>query len=156
MKTYKLIRKYPECCYKIDDEVIENNNTYCSKDWKQYLNKTEVENWPEFWEQIKNPIFTTYDGFELFNESDVVFGVCPKGSWQTNYYSGLGVPIELLPEKISESWFYFSSKDACEKWIDENKPVFSKKMVRDALDKDINSLFGWTQAMGIVKQELGL
>ncbi len=86
----------------------------------------EVENNPDFWEEIieKEPLFVTEDGVEVFEG---------QGYWE-------------VTEKFRHDWYVaniqgeignnkrFSSKKAAEAWIKENKPVFSRKEIREAID----------------------
>lgn len=74
--------------------------------------------------------FTTNDGVVLHDKGDRVFGVLPKGSWQTNYYGGDGICIDrVLSSKTGElrttAWKWFSTKIAAENYIHLNKPTFS-------------------------------
>lgn len=90
-------------------------------------------------QHYKEPIFTTEDGYECTLD-DRVFGVLPKANWQTNYYSEKGVPVFKLfnPEgkrwNPSSEWLWFKTKENAEKYIYENKPEFSRKQIKDAID----------------------
>ena len=72
---------------------------------------------------------------------DRVFGVLPKANWQTNYYSEKGVPVFKLfnPEgkrwNPSSEWLWFKIKENAEKYIYENKPEFSRKQIKDVLER---------------------
>ena len=129
MRKFKLIKKYPnspELGYTM--EILSETNRYfydCSQ-------LCYPEEYPEFWEEIKEPILITEDGYECALD-DRVFGVLPKANWQTNYYGEKGVPVFKLfnPEgkrwNPSSEWLWFKTKENAEEYIYENKPEFSKK-----------------------------
>ena len=55
MKKYKLIKKYPSLCNGIKEGDIfkkSNNNTYIGTDSNHFVHKREVENNPEFWQEV--------------------------------------------------------------------------------------------------------
>jgi hypothetical protein len=104
-------------------------------------------------EKVKTPLFITEDGIELYNNTDRVFGVLPKANWQINYYGEEGIPIEYLVLKSAREktpWKYFSTKENAEKYIDKNKPLFSKKQIEDILKE--KGFIG----TDVLKQKLGI
>ena len=90
-------------------------------------------------QHYKEPILITEDGYEC-SLDDRVFGVLPKGVWETKFWDGQGMPVNKLfnPEgkRYSEGspWLYFKTKENAEKYIYENKPEFSRKQILDAID----------------------
>lgn len=141
MKKYKLIKEYP---YSPEVGIIVselNGYNLCNV----------IKDYPEFWQEVKEPLFITEDGVRLYDLTERVFGVCPKGSWETNYYSGDGIPLEILDFSLNKVWKYFSTKGAAEQWIRENKPRFSEKQVLDALYAHLHK-----SDYDSVKKELGL
>jgi hypothetical protein len=75
------------------------------------------------------PIFTTDDGVEL-SEGYTCWVV--DTMWEINVRF-----ISSNPKKV-EGCKYFSTEEAAEKYIDENKPVYSKKNIKDAILKGMN------------------
>ena len=55
MKSYKLIKEYPCCLYKVGDivELQKDKKYFRGKDSPYYIFKKYVENYPEFWEKVK-------------------------------------------------------------------------------------------------------
>lgn len=64
MKKYKLIKLYPNCPFNIGSEVV-----YCPELGEYWINgkinhtikKDDVEAYPEFWKEIKNPEYEILD-----------------------------------------------------------------------------------------------
>ena len=85
-------------------------------------------------QHYKEPILTTEDGYECTLD-DRVFGVLPKGVWETKFWDGQGMPVNKLfnleDKRYSEGspWLYFKTKENAEKYIYENKPEFSRKQI---------------------------
>lgn len=81
--------------------------------------------------KAKEPLFVTEDGVEIF-ELDTEFFVVNTSNDE----------FRLIPNKCSSrntnfKWAHlkiFSTKEAAEKYIDDNKPMFSKKQILDALE----------------------
>ena len=90
-------------------------------------------------QHYKEPILTTEDDYECTLD-DRVFGVLPKGVWETKFWDGQGMPVNKLfnleDKRYSEGspWLYFKTKENAEKYIYENKPEFSRKQILDALE----------------------
>jgi hypothetical protein len=99
-------------------------------------------------------IFTTYDGIDLFDKNDKVFGVFPKDNWQTNYHSGDGIPVCYCIRKEDTSWLYFSTKEIAEKYIKQNKPKFSVKDIENALK--ISQTYDAWKTIEKFKRNLGI
>lgn len=88
------------------------------------------------------PLFITEDGVEIF-EGDKFYPVCIE--------EGYGYkPFEFIPQRWSSvpsaPWFrYFSTEQAAKQYIEDNKPIYSKKqtiqMIRD-FDWDVNDFEG--------------
>lgn len=115
-------------------------------------------------QHYKEPILITEDDYECTLD-DRVFGVLPKANWQTNFYGNEGISVGNLVNSgdgnctKNIAWLYFKTKENAEKYIYENKPEFSRKQVKDAID---NSKFcsilniGNTLHEDILEKELGL
>lgn len=100
--------------------------------------KISCSSYPEIFEEIKEPLFVTEDGVELF-EGDHIFPFKIKEfeirpdfiiSNNTDEINLSGMKKNVEQNKV----IYFSSKAAAEKWIAENKPVFSKAHILSAID----------------------
>ena len=127
MRKFKLIKKYPnspELGYII--EILPGTNMY-------FYNGSQIcysDEYPEFWEEIKEPILTTEDGYEIF-EGDKVYFVeigeyLHKGCEIVNSYKNNYI--------LDKDFKFFKTKENAEKYIYENKPEFSRKQILDALE----------------------
>jgi hypothetical protein len=76
--------------------------------------------------KYKELLFTTEDGVEIF-EGDTFFFILEDWKVIENTNGKLYGHTETKPR--------FSTKKAAEKWIDENKPMFSKKQINYALNQ---------------------
>ena len=131
MKKYKLIKEYPlspELGY-----IEEYNTKYC-------------EGYPEFWQEVKEPLFTTLDGKDVY-EGDSYYTVFFKETKDKSDPERWKVLGKFSAEKLTgdDKWTneckYFSSIASAINWLEENKPQFSKKQVINILrgfDKEIN------------------
>ena len=73
---------------------------------------------------------------------DRVFGVLPKGSWETRF--GINAESGILVHNLYDTggkryseyspWLWFKTKENAEKYIYENKPEFSRKQILDAIE----------------------
>ena len=75
---YKLTIKYPRLPLKFEsgDIVYYNalSKAYVREKFPHYaVDVNEVENNPDFWEKVKQPLFVTDDGFVLFGETNRKF-----------------------------------------------------------------------------------
>lgn len=116
-KKFKLIKRYPGDCLEIGFEG--SVNFFLQRD------NINPEFWPEFFEEIKEPLFITEDTVEIYDRSATIYLVNPISF----------VFRSIRAFEWDKTRLIFSSKEAAEKWIDENKPVFSKKQILDAIDK---------------------
>lgn len=103
-----------------------------------------MKNHPHF-KKAPKPLFVTEDNVEIFEGDE--------------YFSVRLDTLEIL--KPNENWAsslklikYFSTKEAAEKYIDENKPIYSKKQIKEALDTTVSPL-QWYDAT-ILRQKLKL
>lgn len=119
--------------YEYPDKSGEHGNWIISEVNENFRKHT----WTIYKEKIA--LFLDELGNEVF-EGDKVFGVLPKAQWDTNYYGGDGIPVEVLFRyKEGEilkttSWKYFKNKVDAEKYITDNKPTFSRKQINNAID----------------------
>jgi hypothetical protein len=157
MRSFKLIQMYPgtmECMHLNDivEQQPDKESYWCYA--KNYsISKDRVENWPEFWQEVKQPLFKTHDEVEIFDYNTELWWIAFSNytSFSINDNRQIGVVNGV-------STHVFSTKEAAEKWIDENKPVFSKKMVRDIIYKSKVEfqIFGFSRSIGLIEKELGL
>lgn len=70
------------------------------------------------------PLFTTEDGVDLFSISDTVYGVCPKGTWETR-------ELGLLLEPNKTNWKWFAIPYNRDRYVLLNKPTLSVSDVMD-------------------------
>ena len=150
---YKIIKKFPFFCTL--DKVIETNDANLIKLIGSNL-YIDPENWPEYFEPVKEPLFISTDGFEIFEAEDLwlvllgynenpetykVFQVCSESSFF---------------EHSKAEYKVFKLKENAIKWIDENKPMFSKKQISEILDKfSLGQWELWGTMKGL-KNEFGI
>lgn len=113
---YKLIKQFPNSQIKENDRLTQKELIY-------HYN-VDPCGWPEYFKQVKEPLFTTLDGVEIF-ENDIYYMEC-------NDYK----PVLFIAKS---GWNYntsinrFSTEKSAQKWIEENKPIFSVKRLNDAI-----------------------
>src|SRR6185437_7093773 len=119
MKSYKCIKKFPNGP-KIGDIVnlIDRAGVYClSTDKSSSVTirnffPSDVENYPEFWEEIKDEIlFTTEDGVQM-KKGNTYYPV------DTTYFINLS-PIEIINpyHYTPKNVLNFSTKEKAEEYI---------------------------------------
>jgi len=123
MKKYKVLIDYPGSNFRKNDIINADSNNY-SINTKHIV---KMDNYPGIFEPIKEPLFTTFDEVEIFEEDGY-------------YLVETDISIEFKIAKLSKEQYpvdyinyCFSSKESAEKWISENKPIFSKKQIMDAI-----------------------
>jgi hypothetical protein len=157
MAKYKLKKWYPSLPkdWEIGIEVEKctiDKRYYVSNQWyKPLISQTEVENNPEFWEKVEDkPILITEDGKEI-NEGDNYwvwdYG-CLKGT-SSEVHAVFNASCTHTGDGINRK--YFSTKEAAEKYIDENKPLYSKKDMLNFAEFHCNLQFYSHHRWGIEK-----
>ncbi len=146
---YKLIKDSPFCNWAIGK--IETENEWC--DLLEHENPCD---WPEFFEPIKEPLFRTFDGVEIFDEKyQLIIVLIDKHNIELSICTH--TPEIANRCKDSGLYLYFSSKESAETWIEQNKPKFSIQQINDAIEKvesfGINSTVMLTDSF---KKELGI
>lgn len=151
VRKFKLIKEYPGSP-KLGSIIMDTNPNNGAKDswfeenwgkahklsFKLGIN-TQPDRFPEFWEKIeeKQPLFITEDDKEIFEEDIYYFikrnsvDIVNDGYAKKGHYCGKNI----------EDYVYFSTKEAAEKWIDENKPKYSLKQAASFIqqfDLEIN------------------
>ena len=121
MKKFKLIKRYPNSL---------ELGTIVEKEWDEY--GVQFAAYPEFWEEVLEPLFTTEDGVEILEGEEFYF---VDSFWEIGKGKAtVGCKkITLMKE--------FSTKEAAEKYIDENKPKFSIKDIENTLKESYKADF---------------
>lgn len=130
MRKFKLIKCYPgslpigtEVNYSEEHKIYNyNGGNFYSE-----LPKHQVENLPEFWKEVKEPVFISDDGVEMF-VGDIYWSNFTDFSDITSQEI-----TDITPRDNTFSFKRFSTKEAALKYIDLNKPKYSKSDVIDAL-----------------------
>ena len=122
-KKYRLIKSYPGS----PGLGYETNFDEQGEDWGTMgaiVVISDCTDYPEFWEEVKEPLFVTEDGKEIFDED--------------KYFTVRLDTLEIM--KPFENWVSdkkrlkcFSTKELAEQFISENKPIYSKKQIKEAL-----------------------
>ena len=115
-KTYRH-RKTGELAY-YKDGIIKVGN---------YSIETGVEPSSKFWEEVKEPILTTFDGVELFDQDIYYFIWLSKpahGQEINKIYKAIVRPLEEDTSWSSDAVF-FSTEELAEEYILMNKPRLS-------------------------------
>ncbi len=138
MKKYRLKQWYPGLLeeWKGRDIIAEERNCLYigfdpdnSMTVMQSFSKREVENNPDFWEEIANkPLFTTEDGVNVFNSGVTLWVVSPYAYIIERMSAG------VFNHHSDKSIIAFSTKEAAKAWINENIPVFSRKEILEAIE----------------------
>ena len=76
---------------------------------------------------VKQPLFTTEDGVDIYKGDNVV--PVNLDSLKILY----STPIRTCKSLKDGNYKHFSTKEAAKQWIIENKPIYSKKQIRDAI-----------------------
>lgn len=140
MVKYKLIKQYPGSpSLGFIIEPVPGQTWYEGK-FNVRVAKDNVLNYPEFWEKVeeKQPLFITEDGKEVFEDSDVWWVrttfedeiLCYNKPFEYGLYNK---SWNIRSKSLKYKWF--STKEAAEKWIEENKPVYSKKQILNKIEE---------------------
>ena len=137
MRKFKLKKCYPGS----PGLGYETNFNSSDEDWNtpNMLIINDCLNYPEFWEEIKEPLFVTEDGVEIqigdkLHYLNKINGVRGEYYWGN---SGQFPHKEYFQESRNKDIFYwFASKEKLEIFWDNlqgNKPRFSVKDIEEAL-----------------------
>ena len=156
MKKYKLIKEYPYSPEVgiIVEQTNENKMRYKYNDFD--ISLTIIEHYPEFWQEVKEPLFVTDDGVEIFDEDLFYIPRIISDYIIESHHAD-------CTKTYTKNLLKFKTKEASEQWIKENKPRFSEKQVLDAIEKvkEYNSIYAQNTTLGYcpiikLKKELGL
>lgn len=148
MKKFKLIKTYPNSLKLgtiVEEDMYGQFVTQKSEELHIFQSE-DVIKYPEFWEEIKELLFTTEDGKEIY-ERDKYYTVFFKEANDKSDPPRWKILGSFSAEKLmgSDKWSdeckYFFSKDSAENWLEKNKPQYSQKQVVNILrgfDKEIN------------------
>jgi hypothetical protein len=117
---------------------------------------------PEYFEEVKEKLFTTEDGVDIY-KGDVCYSVMVDIiTWDE--YDNLWIvkrsDFNCDKKQLTKDFFkfetqkYFSSIEVAEKYIDENKPMYSKKQIKEALEKSDNITVSRIEFLRIFKEKL--
>jgi hypothetical protein len=130
MKDYKLIKEFPGSLALIGMIRTEN-------EWKQtYDISSSPTDWPEFFEEVKVPLFISENRKEIYYDSDVYCVILKTYLIKKFNMSDKDVRVDVVNSYVKKSDYfkYFSTKEAAEEWIEENKPVFSIRYLSEIID----------------------
>lgn len=112
---------------------------------EKYFNSLKAA---EEWMAAQKPpvLFTTEDGVDLFSISDTVYGVCPKGTWETR-------ELGLLLEPNKTNWKWFAIPYNRDRYILLNKPLLSINEVINAYDTNSEEPDQFLEALNQLAKE---
>ena len=123
---YKLIKLLP---FENSPKIGYISEPHCTqKDGAHYWNGLwfNPENYPEFWEKVvekaKQPLFTTEDGVDIFENNTSIY-ILDKFTIRHIKHKDFNV--------ISKHVKYFSTKEKAEEYILMNKPCLSLKEIKE-------------------------
>lgn len=154
MKKYKLIKTYPGLSPLSKEGMTveqrdDNAYTLLNTGIHYLFHEKEIENWPEFWQEVKEPLFITEDGLEIYECSTLI--------WFVDLYQYNIRSCEYRYAKdLTDKFKLFSTNEAAEKWIEENKPIFSKKQLREAIHKWYEYSETWQEYVNSMRKDLDL
>lgn len=136
MKQYKLIKEYPGSPkLGIIRQIETVNNRIITNDPSELY-----DIYPEFWKEIKQPLFITEDKVEIFEDNIILFYI--TNSWKISTFKYINEYCIGISSKIGFDK-YFSTEKAANEYILMNKPCLSILDVirnRTVNDYDINKL----------------
>lgn len=133
---YKLVKKYPGSP-NIGDTAeldIELGDFRVSSNYFQPIPEKQIINYPEFWEEVKEPLFVTEDGVAKYFGDDYYYVVEADVRILPFAWASLSHKVDWKCTKtVPLGRKQFHSLEDCEKYISENKPKFSVKDIEEAL-----------------------
>ncbi len=71
-KKYKLIKKYPNNSnFQLGDIISTCGNCYSRGNYKELVSSSDVEDYPEFWEEVKEIVNMSFkEGDKFYNHND--------------------------------------------------------------------------------------
>lgn len=103
-----------------------------------FFHKEYIENYPEFWELIKEPAFETEDNIKIHSDRKL-YGVCLSDNIGYKAFE-LAEHNYKYNSHVNQSGFkWFAFIDNAISYIDLNKPIYSKQ---DLLNAAIHMQYG--------------
>lgn len=129
MRKFKLIKKFPKSPeigtvvskWRFSDPHPE---LYADEKNIFFFKAEDIENYPEFWEEIKELLFTTYDGVEIFEQVRL---------W-TVIKDSLSL-VTSTPTELCRQYIYFAEKENAEKYIRDKEKKYSLNDIKEAVNK---------------------
>lgn len=125
--TWDHYEKYKAPYFTIDKFFIRESDNKLQIKYKELPN-SEHSFYPDL-EKVKEPLFITEDGVEIF-EGDKFYFI------DVEYKTCLYYAYKNINFKKESKFPIFSLIEKSEKWIEDNKPRFSKKQVLDAINSN--------------------
>ena len=121
--------------HKQTDSIAKQNtngtyNIYYKEEYSNSVIKAFIENTLD-WIEIKEPVFTTADGVDMF-EGDMYYFVDIKYGNVT-----YNVVVKLY-DNTSKNKLRFSTRELAQEYLDFNAPKYSLKDITDAQQKSIS------------------
>lgn len=132
-KKYKLIKTYPSSPNL--GEIVKQGDNKCYVGSLHTIYSTNhIENQPEFWKELKEPLFQTEDGIDMY-EDDTYWTLRTKDNdWLFEDKVVKNINYFYSSEKDyskTTGIYYFSTKKAAENYIICNKPCLSLNEILD-------------------------
>lgn len=149
MKRFNLIKEYPG--YKIPTMAVQQIDGDFKVEGHEYDHVDHTldyfTSFPEHWQEIREPLFVTEDGVEVFDPSTLLWDV---------HVEQFEIDCNRFDETDKIKAFkFFSTKEAAEKWIERNKPKFSIQQIEEGYIKSINARTGEIQ-FGVFREYFGI
>jgi hypothetical protein len=125
-KKFKLVKEYPQSPLQGTIVTKDKHGQYVAENPLLIFQRIDIELYPEFWQEVKEPLFTTIDGYEVFEGDDYIF-ITEHWIAVTNIKGSLYHNTETRPR--------FKVKELAEQFISENKPIYSKKQIKEAFQE---------------------
>jgi len=88
----------------------------------------EPKMYPDIFDEIKEPLFVTEDGYELYENCIVYLPCLDDYCVYSNY-------LNSISEKNKKEMKIFKYEVSAREWIKENKPKFSEKQIYLSVEK---------------------
>lgn len=135
-EIFSIFDKVSERLSDKKDFIIESFNIYHDRLVIGIKKKsTHTTTGFRFLDKVKEPIFTTFDGVEIY-KNQPYWGLYTK-TWLLEYVDE-GIHYNLKEDELPDSTYLtFAKKENIEKYIKENKPQYSLNDIRNVLTKQM-------------------
>jgi len=118
------------------NEVVVNWNLTDKETADRYLTFTSEENRDKYIkENSKKPIFVSADGVEIYDENHNIYSII---SIERNHFTESKAYETFCKNNLYK---HFSTKEARQEYIDNNKPKYSLEDIRSSYDKAYGNTF---------------